>query len=106
MKEDIFTQVGKRTPYRVPEGYMDLQKERLKEAVSNQPSAVRPLRRAWYYGIAAAVVSLLAVYPVMRLVSPSTDAPAPSIYADSSIYDDSGDWSDFADADIFLDEFE
>ena len=101
MKEDIFTQVGKRTPYRVPEGYMDLQKERLKEAVSNQSSAVRPLRRAWYYGIAAAVVLLLAVYPVMQLISPLTDTPVYSIYDD-----DSGDWSDFADADIFLDEFE
>lgn len=106
MNGDIFTQVGKRTPYRVPEGYMDQQKDRLQESVSNQSSAVRPLRRAWYYGIAAAVVLLLAVYPVMRLVSPSTDAPAPSIYADSSIYDDSDDWADFADADIFLDEFE
>ena len=106
MNDDIFAQVGKRTPYRVPEGYMDQQKDRLKESVSNQSSAVRPLRRAWYYGIAAAVVLLLAVYPVMRLVSPSTDAPAPSIYADSSIYDDSDDWADFADADIFLDEFE
>ena len=101
MNDDIFAQVGKRTPYRVPESYMEQQKDRLKESVSNQVPAVRPLRRAWYYGIAAAVVLLLAVYPVMQLISPLTETPVYSIYDD-----DSYDWADFADADIFLDEFE
>ena len=34
MKQDIFTQVGKRTPYRTPEGFFEQQEQMLKNAFS------------------------------------------------------------------------
>lgn len=104
MKQDIFTQVGKRTPYRTPEGFLEQQEQTLKKAISSQKSVVRPLRRKWWYAVAASVFLLIAVYPVIQLVkSPSASDSAP-IYSPTSSASD--DWYDFADADIFLDEFE
>ena len=106
MKQDIFTQVGKRTPYRTPEGFFAEHEQTLKQAVSRQPSAVRPFRSKWYYAIAACALLFIAVYPVMQLVNSSSDSLVPvsdttPIYSQTSSISD--DWSDFADADIFMD---
>ena len=99
--EDIFTQVGKRTPFRAPEGFFAEQEQTLKRTFRNQKSVVRPLRRTWYYAVAASLILLIAVYPVIRLVEgPSATDSAP-IYSQTSSSSD--DWSDFADADVFLD---
>ena len=101
MKQDIFTQIGKRTPYRTPEGFFEQQEQTLKKATSSQKSVVRPLRHIWRYAAAASVLLLIAVYPVIQLVkSPSATDSAP-IYSQTSSASD--DWSDFADADVFLD---
>ena len=100
MKQDIFTQVGKRTPYRVPEGFFEQQELTLKKAISSQPSVVRPLHRKWWYAAAASVILIGGIYGVTHiLVSPYSDS-AP-IYSQTSSSSD--DWSDFADADIFMD---
>ena len=101
MKQDIFTQVGKRTPFRTPEGLFEQQEQSLKQAVSRQTSVVRPLRRRWWYAIAACALLLIAVYPVMQLVHSSSVSDATPIYSQTSSASD--DWSDFADADIFMD---
>lgn len=106
MKQDIFTQVGKRTPFRTPEGFFEQQERTLKQAVSRQTSVVRPLHRRWWYAIAACALLLIAVYPVMQLVHSSSDSLAPisdttPVYSQTSSASD--DWSDFADADMFLD---
>lgn len=106
MKQDIFTQVGKRTPYRTPEGFFEQQERTLKKAISNQQPVVRPLRRKWWYAIAACALLFIAVYPVMQLVNSSSDSLVPvsdttPIYSQTSSVSD--DWSDFADADIFMD---
>ncbi len=99
--ENIFTQVGKQTPFRTPEGFFSEQEQTLKKAISSQPSVVRPLRRKWWYAAAASALLLIAVYPVIRLVEgPSATDSAP-IYSQTSPTSD--DWSDFADADIFMD---
>ena len=98
MKQDIFTQVGKRTPFRTPEGFFAQQELTLKQAVSQQNTVIRPLRRTWWYAAAAFAILLIAVYPVIQLVhSSSASDPAP-IYSQTT----SDDWSDFADADIFM----
>ncbi len=61
----------------------------------------KPLHRAWIYAAAASIILLIAVYPVIQLVkSPSATDSAP-IYSQTSPVSD--DWSDFADADVFLD---
>ena len=106
MKQDIFTQVGKRTPFRTPEGFFEQQEQTLKKAISSQKSVVRPLRRKWWYAAAASVILIGAIYGVTRLlVHPSAGSAiytpdfAPVYSQTSSVSDD---WSDFADADIFM----
>ena len=101
MKQDIFTQIGKRTPFRTPEGFFEQQEQTLKKAISSQPSAIRPLHRKWWYAIAACALLLIAVYPVMQLVHSSSLSDAAPVYSQTSSASD--DWSDFADADMFLD---
>ena len=106
MKQDIFTQVSKRTPFRTPEGFFEQQERTLKKAISNQQPVVRPLYRKWWYAAAASALLLIAVYPVIQLVKSSSDSLVPAsdttpIYSQTSSVSD--DWSDFADADVFLD---
>ena len=101
MKQDIFTQVGKRTPFRTPEGFFSEQERTLKKAISSQPSVVRPLHRKWWYAAAASALLLIAVYPVIQLVYSSSASDSAPIYSQTSSSSD--DWSDFADADVFLD---
>ncbi|MBQ6777400.1 MAG: hypothetical protein IJP52_03725 [Paludibacteraceae bacterium] len=106
MKQDIFTQVGKRTPFRTPEWFFEQQEQTLKKAISSQKSVVRPLHRKWWYAVAACALLLIAIYPVMQLVHSSSDSLAPvpdtaPVYSQTSTASD--DWSDFAEADVFLD---
>ena len=102
-----FSEVGKRTPFRTPEGFFEQQEQVLKKVVSSQKSSVRPLHRKWYYAAAASALLLIAIYPVMRLVNPSSDQPLTSVSDTAPVYSQtssaSDDWSEFADADVFLD---
>ena len=43
MKQDIFSEIGKRTPFRTPEGFFEQQERTLKKAISSQPSVVSKL---------------------------------------------------------------
>lgn len=100
-----FGTVGKRTPFRAPEGFFEQQERTLKKAISSQPSVVRPLRRKWFYAAAASSLLLIAVYPVIQLVNSSSDSlvpvsDTPPIYSQTSSPSD--DWSDFAEADLFM----
>ena len=106
MKQDILTQVGKQTPFRTPEGFFEQQERTLKKAIRNQQPVVRPLYRKWRYAAAASALLLIAVYPVIQLVNSSSDSLVPvsdttPIYSQTSSVSD--DWSDFAEADVFLD---
>ena len=57
--------------------------------------------------VAASALLLIAVYPVIQLVKSSSDQTLTSISDSTPIYSQtssvSDDWSDFADADIFMD---
>ena len=102
MKEDIFTKVGKRTPYRTPEGFFEQQEQALKNAFSEVRPVpiVRPLHRKWWYAAAASIILIGGIYGITRLlVHPSADTMP--IYSQTSSVSD--DRSDFADADVFLD---
>jgi hypothetical protein len=107
MKQDIFTQVGKQTPFRTPEGFFVKQKQALKKVVSPQKSIVRPLHRKWWYAAAASVILIGGIYGITRLLVHPSDAlviyspDSAPIYSQTSSVSD--DWSDFADADVFLD---
>ena len=104
---NMFELVQKRTPYRTPEGFFEQQERTLKKAIRNQQQVVRPLRRKWWYAAAASALLLIAVYPVIQLVKSSSDQTLTSISDSTPIYSQtssvSDDWSDFADADIFMD---
>ena len=105
MKQDIFDQVGKRTPYQVPEGYFEQSKHNLQQlAGSHRPIVHRTsFLRTWIYGAAAAVLLLLAVGGVWQYIR--QQAPVEVVYVmDDNSYDSS--WEEFAAADIFLDEMD
>ena len=106
MKQDIFTQVGKRTPFRTPEGFFAQQEQTLKQAVGSQTSVVRPLHLKWWYA-AASVILIGGIYGITRLIMlPTADSalyPSDSAPIYSQTSSSSDDWSDFADADIFMD---
>ena len=105
-KSDIFDKVGKRTPYKVPDGYFERSKTSLEQsAVSHQLFVPRKLpHRIWIYGIAASVVLAIGILGIIRMTMPTVEPTAEPLYAQT--YDSSTDWSDFADADLFLDNME
>ena len=107
MKQDIFTQVGKQTPFRTPEGFFEQQEQTLKQSICHQPSAIRPLRRRWWYAAAASVILIGGIYGITRLIMlPTADSalyPSDSAPIYSQTSSSSDDWSDFADADLFMD---
>lgn len=124
-----FSSVGKRMPYRTPEGFFEANKQRLMEEVATAQKAaeasslaaetamaekkprkeILTLNRSRHWrgmviGAAATIALLVASYGIVRWA-----ITAESIYpADVSLAyaDDGEDWSDFADADIFLDCWE
>ena len=124
-----FSNVGKRMPYRTPEGFFEANKQRLMEEVATAQKAaeasslaaetamaekkprkeILTLNRSRHWrgmviGAAATIALLVASYGIARWA-----ITAESIYpADVSLAytDDGEDWSDFADADIFLDCWE
>lgn len=95
---NIFDEVGKHTPYRTPEGYFETSEQELRSIVHR-----KSFNRKWYYAIAASILLAIGIFSIVRLSMP---APATDVPVYSQTYDNSADWSDFADADIFLDEFE
>ena len=124
-----FSSVGKRMAYRTPEGFFEANKQRLMEEVATAQKAaeasslaaetaiaekkprkeILTLNRSRHWrgmviGAAATIALLVASYGIARWA-----ITAESIYpADVSLAytDDGEDWSDFADADIFLDCWE
>lgn len=96
---NIFDQVGKRMPFRTPEGYFETSEKELRSIVHR-----KSFNRKWYYGIAASIVLAIGIFGIVRYSSLSATQTDASLY--SQTYDNSADWSDFADADIFLDNID
>lgn len=88
LKENIFDQVQKRTPYQVPENYFVHSKSRLR------PTS----RRRWYWTIAASFVLVAGIWSLVRWTTPSSPTTDTAVYSTSP----ADDWSDFAEADLFL----
>ena len=99
MGNNIFDQVGKKMPYTTPEGYFETSEQLLK---ARSHRHVLNSRR-WYYAVAASILLAIGIFSIVRLFMP---APATDLPVYSQTYDNSTDWSDFADADIFLDNFD
>lgn len=91
----LLNTIGKRMPYRTPDGFFDVQKQSLKTiVVAHETRHSRAVR--WWY--AAACVGIIAIYPVGRMIYRAIYEPIP-VYGDT---DDMSEWSEFANADIFL----
>ena len=101
MEQDIFEKVGKRTPFRTPEGYFEASEQELRAIANHKLPTVN---RRWYYAIAASIVLAIGIFGIVRFSSPTATQVETSFY--SQTYDNSADWSDFADADIFLDNID
>lgn len=105
MKTDIFDQVGRRTPYHTPDGYFEASEKALRTKANHQSAIIfRKLStadRRWYYIIAASIAVFIGIFGILYFVLPTaTEADVP-VY--SEVTDTAADWSDFAEADIFLD---
>ena len=96
--ENIFDQVQKRTPYQVPENYFVHSKSRLRPAS----------HRSWYWGIAASFVLVAGIWSLVRIDSPSSPTTDTKVNSSAVNYSPvysatpTDDWSDFAEADLFL----
>ncbi len=97
--ENIFEQVQKQTPYRTPEGFFDTEEQELKRAIRRRAS-----KRLWLrYAAAAAILLFAAVYPLMHLMHSSHANEVP-LYVQTD--NTQGEWTDFAEADIFLENMD
>ena len=98
--ENIFERVQKQTPFRTPEGFFELQEQKLKDKVPTYHVQRKPLHRTWFYAAAASLILIGGIYGITRwLVQPSSDT-VPVYSRTTSLSDD---WSEFAEADVFLD---
>ena len=94
-----FSQVGKKMPYRTPEGFFDTEEQKLKHAIRRRAS-----KRLWLrYAAAAAILLLAAAYPLMHLLNSSHANEVP-VYVQTD--NTQGEWTDFAEADIFLENMD
>ena len=90
---NIFERVQKKTPYQVPENYFAHSKSRLR------PSS----HRRWYWGIAASLVLVAGIWSLVRIASPSSPTTDTTVnYSPVYSATPTEDWSDFAEADLFL----
>lgn len=91
-----FSQIGKRTPYRVPDGFLAENEQQLLTQFAERPAKRSvPLRRWLGYAAAASVALVLILYPIA-----SRTASKGQIYAPQE------DWTQFAEADLFLENMD
>lgn len=87
------SQVGKRTPYRVPEGFFSENEQKLLAQMAAHSSKRRiPMRRWLGYAAAASVALAVILYPIANRIA-----------SKGQIYAPQEDWTQFAEADLFLD---
>ena len=108
MENNIFDQVGKRTPYNGPEGYFEASEHALRAKVNHKSAIIHhklpTVSKRWYYAAAASVILVIGIFSIVRFALPSVTPANEPVYVQA--YEASEDWSDFADADIFLDNME
>lgn len=113
---NIFDQVGKRTPFRTPDGFFEASEQTLRAQIPNHKSPYGASKsveitnhklpitnRYWTYGIAASLVLAVGIWSLVRFLPQPTQTPAAEEPVYAQTYDTSDDWHDFAEADLFLD---
>lgn len=106
-----FDSIGKRMPYRTPEGFFESQAEQLLKLAAQKeaPAPTIAPRKGisiglgWWIGTAAAVVTLAAV--TLLKIDRQHETPQPLYaYNEAMSSDELADWIEFYEADLFLAE--
>lgn len=110
-QQDIFEQVGKRMPYRTPDGYFGHAATDLKKAVATkcpsvaQPHTSRSRRYIWISSAAAIMLIAITIYPIYQWIKTDySTAIITPIYCESDNVNNG--WEEFANADIFLENMD
>ena len=99
-KTFAFAQVRNLTPFRTPDGYFEQQEQSLKAAAALRMTESRHRNGRLWIAAADCAAMLLAIYPVTRMIHIAQAEDAP-VYCAT---DETDNWTDFANADIFMDE--
>lgn len=99
-KQFAFARIGNRTPFRVPDGYFEQQEQKLKAAAALRMAEPKHRNGRLWIVAAACAAMLLAIYPVTRMIRIAQAEDTP-VYCAT---DETDNWTDFANADIFMDE--
>ena len=97
-----FCQGGKQMPYRTPDGYFEQSAQQLKDLVVAKPKYNYSSR--WWYGVAATLLLACAVYGLTAYISYKSDSRVVPVYSQNA--DNAGEWNDFAESDLFLDNMD
>ena len=106
-----FDSIGKRMPYRTPEGFFESQAEQLRALAAKKEAPVTTvaprkgisIRLGWWIGTAAAVVTLVTV-TLLKIDRPHETLQPLYAYNEAMSSDELADWIEFYEADLFLAE--
>lgn len=93
--------MNRKMPFSTPAGFFQKSKVNILSSLSSPKSFINRYR-LWGYGIAAAIALLCVLYPLFNSTFGLEQDDSP-VYGLSD--SDSDDWSAFADADIFMENY-
>lgn len=97
--EKEFNKVGKRMPYRVPEGFFAQQE---KEILAKSVGSKTRFHRWWVGGVAAAACLMVGLFGLRSTDEPTFDHSALYGYTEQMNDEELTNWVEFYEADIFL----
>lgn len=97
--EKEFNKVGKRMPYRVPEGFFEAQE---KEILAKSVGSKTRFHRWWVGGVAAAACLMVGLFGLHSADEPTFAPTALYGYTEPMNDEELTTWVEFYEADIFL----
>mgnify|MGYP003303466477 FL=1 len=97
--EKEFNKVGKRMPYRVPEGFFEAQE---KELLAKSVGSKTRFHRWWVGGVAAAACLMVGLFGLHSADEPTFAPTALYGYTEQMNDEELTTWVEFYEADIFL----
>ncbi len=97
--EKEFNKVGRRMPYRVPEGFFE---EQEKEILAQSVGSKTRFHRWWVGGVAAAACLMVGLFGLHSADEPAFTPTALYGYTEQMNDEELTTWVEFYEADIFL----
>lgn len=97
--EKEFNKVGRRMPYRVPEGFFE---EQEKEILAQSVGSKTRFHRWWVGGVAAAACLMVGLFGLLSADEPTFAPTALYGYTEQMNDEELTTWVEFYEADIFL----